>query len=276
MTSRDLASWDGASLHVEVSGTGPPVLVLHGFTGSIEAMYPLIGPLAAANTVVAVDLLGHGRSTAPAGADRYRADELYRDLDVVVDTLRLETLGLVGYSLGGRLALGYACGRPGRVSRLAVIGAGLGIEDEAARQARIQADEALAALVEEEGVTAFVERWMRRPLIAEQASQGSAAWVEARSRRLGLDPNGLTGMLRGFGRGAMPPLALQLSRLEAPVLAVVGAEDHKFRAEADRIAELAPDARVAVVAGAGHAPHLVQVEVTADLLLDFFAEVPAS
>jgi 2-succinyl-6-hydroxy-2,4-cyclohexadiene-1-carboxylate synthase len=276
MTSREVASWDGSPLHVEVSGTGPPVVVLHGFTGSIEAMRPLLRPLATAHTVVAVDLLGHGRSAAPADPNRYRESELHLDLDAVVGALDFGSYALAGYSLGGRLALGYACSRPSRVSQVAVIGAGLGFEDEAARRARVESDEALAALVEQEGVPVFVDHWMRQPLIAGQASPGSPGEIEARARRLALEPNGLTGMLRGFGQGVMPPLGPQLGGLEAPVLAVVGSEDHKFRAAANRIVELAPDARVAVVEGAGHAPHVEKATKTAHLLLTFFAGFPAS
>jgi 2-succinyl-6-hydroxy-2,4-cyclohexadiene-1-carboxylate synthase len=272
MTPYDLTSRDGETLHVEVSGAGSPVVLLHGFTGSIAAMGPLAHHLAAVHTVFAVDLLGHGLSSAPRDPDRYQANRLYRDLDEVTLALDLQAPSVVAYSLGARLALGYAGERPGAFSRIAVIGAGLGIEDADERKERAASDEAMAVLIEDVGMAAFVDSWMRQPLIADQAADGSEAWAEGRSRRLAQDPHGVTGMLRGFGKGVMPPFSDTLPALSTPTLAIVGADDAKFLPEAERIVDLVANGRLALVAGAGHAPHVTQTATTADVILTFLSE----
>jgi 2-succinyl-6-hydroxy-2,4-cyclohexadiene-1-carboxylate synthase len=272
MTSHRLESWDGVSLRVHVAGSGPAVVVLHGFTGSAGAMQTLSSQLATAqHTVISLDLLGHGESGAPRDQSRYTIGALERDLDAVLEQLELSAPALVGYSLGGRLALSYACSRPRRLSRVVAIGAALGIEDLDARRARAAQDEDLARSIEAEGVEAFVDHWMEHPLVADQATRGSAAWEEARARRLANSPAGLTGMLRGFGQGVMPALAPRLAELSVPVLFVVGGEDAKYLDEARRASDIAPHGRLAVVPDAGHAPHLAAPVATAALILGFLA-----
>lgn len=271
MTARRVESWDGVSLRAEVAGSGPSVVILHGFTGSAEAMQPLSSQLADTHTVISVDLLGHGDSGVPRDPTRYTSASLERDLDAVLEQLQVSAPALVGYSLGGRLALSYACSHPQGPSRVVAIGVGLGIEDPEARRARVAHDEDLARSIETGGVEAFVDHWMEQPLIADQATRGSASWEEARARRLAQSPDGLIGMLRGFGQGVMPALAPRLAELSQPVLFVVGSQDAKYLVEARRASEIAPQGRLAVVPGAGHAPHLMAPAATVTLIREFLA-----
>lgn len=274
MTALAISTPDGESLHVAVTGEGSPILVLHGFTGSSAAMAGVVESLSAVHTTVSVDLVGHGMSSVPADPHRYRAEHLMDDLEHVIAELGVERPGMVGYSMGGRLGLTFACSRPNRLSRLAIIGVGPGFSDERERAARATADEELARFIEEEGVGAFVERWMAHPLIADQAAEGTAAWEEARLRRLGQDPLGLTGMLRGFGQGKAPPLRSSLPRLKIPLLVVVGGEDALYRVPAEQVAALVPGAELAFIAGAGHATHLAAPGTTGARLTEFFGEGP--
>src|SRR5687767_7332142 len=115
---RDVDVGDGLHLHVVSSGSGSPVILLHGFTGSTATWNSLRIALETRFTVHAVDLPGHGRSGVPAEAQRYRLERFATDLATVLDTLRLERAALLGYSLGGRAALRFALDFPGRVSAL--------------------------------------------------------------------------------------------------------------------------------------------------------------
>jgi len=248
---------DGVLLHVERRGRGTPVLVLHGFTGSMQTMQGVADALAGEHTVLAVDLLGHGRSQSPADPDRYALRPTCADLVRVLEAQGEASAHVLGYSLGGRVALGLAALHPERVRSVVVIGAQPGLADPAARAERVRADAERARALEEEGLAAFVDTWMAQPLFASQRRRlGEAFWAAARRQRLANDPRGLAASLRGIGAGAQPPLHAELARTPVPALLAVGAADAKFRAIAEDTARRMARAEVAVIPDAGHACHL--------------------
>ena len=136
---------DGLRLHVRIQGKGDPLLLLHGFTGSVEAWgEEVFEGFAQANQVVAVDLPGHGASDLSPDPERYQVEEILRDLCQVLDAVSLEKARWIGYSMGGRIALAAAVLRPARVSSLILESASPGLEGEKEQRARRRADEALA------------------------------------------------------------------------------------------------------------------------------------
>jgi 2-succinyl-6-hydroxy-2,4-cyclohexadiene-1-carboxylate synthase len=174
---------------------------------------------------------------------------------VLHDLTRLapERFTLVGYSMGGRIALHFALAAGARVQRLVLIGSSPGLADPAERAARRAADEQLADEIERMSIEAFAERWAQTPVLAGQPPEVLAA---VHADRLRNDPLGLARALRGLGTGALSSLWDRLSAVEMPVTLVVGERDEKFAAIAERMASVLPDAEVVVVPGAGHAVHL--------------------
>lgn len=247
----------GAALHVEQRGAGRPVLLLHGFTGSVRTLDDVAeGLRAAGRSTIAVDLLGHGESDAPREAAAYTMDRCTAGLVHGLDAAGVERADVLGYSMGGRVALGLAVAQPQRVRSLVLIGASAGLADPAARAARRRTDDALADAIERDGVPRFVEQWLAQPLFASQTRLGPAFLAVARAQRLRNRAQGLAGSLRGMGTGAQPSLHAAIGALAVPMLLVVGAEDAKFRAIAETLAGCAPVARVAGIPDAGHAAHL--------------------
>lgn len=248
---------DGLHLAVGERGEGPPLLLLHGFTGSAEAWGErILSGLAREHRVLAVDLPGHGGSDAPTDPGRYRLEEVVRDLVDLLDRMGAPRARWVGYSMGGRVALGAAVLAPERVERLVLEGASPGLAGEEERRERRVSDEALAARIEAEGITRFVDGWMDLPMFATQWRLPIAVIEMERMRRLQNRAEGLAASLRGLGPGSQPPLWDRLPEVRAPVLVLTGAEDGKLTEVASRMARLLPDARHTVVAGAGHAVHL--------------------
>ena len=247
---------DGVRYHATRLGRGPAVLLLHGFTGSSATWASLQDALAGACDVVAVDLLGHGESDAPADPARYAAGRCARDLVDLLDALGLASAAVVGYSMGGRMALRLALDHPRRVRALVLESASPGIADAAERAARVAADAALADDIERDGVAAFVARWERLPLWASQAALSDDVRAALRAQRLRNDAHGLANSLRGAGAGAAPPVLDALGALRRPALLVAGALDARYAAHARAMAARMPAARVELVPGAGHAVHL--------------------
>jgi 2-succinyl-6-hydroxy-2,4-cyclohexadiene-1-carboxylate synthase len=167
---------------------------------------------------------------------------------------------LVGYSMGGRIALHAALREPDRIAALALIGVSAGVED---REERRRSDEALAAWMEQHTIEEVVERWEAQPVFA---SQSQALRERQRPGRLSHDPQLLAMLLRSAGQGAVEPVWDRLHELDCPVLLVAGQLDRRYAEAAHRMAERIPDARVRIVPGAGHAPQLEQPELVAQLL----------
>ena len=173
---------------------------------------------------------------------------------------------LVGYSLGGRLALRAALREPRRYGGVVTVGATAGIDEPVTRSARAEADERLASWMEAAAIEDIVAVWERQPLFADQ----SDTLVEAqRAGRLAQDPRQLASVLRTAGQGVLEPVWHALLTFELPVLAIAGARDEGYSAAARRIADTAPRARAAIVEDAGHAPQLQRPEAVARLLADF-------
>jgi 2-succinyl-6-hydroxy-2,4-cyclohexadiene-1-carboxylate synthase len=179
---------------------------------------------------------------------------------------------LVGYSLGGRLALRAALRSPESYRALVLVGTTAGIEEGPLRVARAEADEKLASWMEAMPMEDIVGLWERQPLFADQ----SDALVEAqRPGRLSQDPRSLALLLRTAGQGTLEPVWHELRSLELPLLAIAGARDDGYSRAAKRIASTAPNGRAAIVENAGHAPHLQRPDEVADLVTEFLdAELP--
>ena len=267
----------GVRLHAVVEGPeqGTPVLVLHGFTGSAESMEVVARALADRRRVARLELVGHGRSEAPDAVAPYAMEACVEQVAAAVAGLGLERPHLVGYSMGGRAALATAVAHPDLFRSATLVGATAGIEDAVARAERIAADEALADRIEAEGLEAFVDHWMALPIFASQSRLGEAFLARARAERLRQRPRGLANSLRGMGAGAQSPVFARLGACTPPVLLVVGGEDAKFRAIAERLVGTLPDARIAVLEGVGHAAHLEDAAGFGDRLRGFLAEVDA-
>jgi len=258
--------------HVEVDGHGPALLVLHGFTGSVRAWDEVRPALAAFARVIAIDLIGHGRSAAPTAPERYTLDWSTRDLAALLDALGLDRVNVLGYSMGGRAALHFAIHAPERLSRLILESASPGLEDDAERLVRATSDNALADRILGAGIEAFVAEWERQPLLLPAAHVPVAARAAQHQQRLDNSPLGLANSLRGMGTGQQTPLWSELGQVTQPVLLIVGAHDQRYRQIAERMQALLPRAELAVVPESGHTVHLDRPERFIQLVESAVAE----
>jgi 2-succinyl-6-hydroxy-2,4-cyclohexadiene-1-carboxylate synthase len=224
----------------------PTLVLLHGFTHTGASWDRVGAALAERYRPLAPDIRGHGSAS---GVEPVSLDAVIGDLE----SLAPPTFTLAGYSMGGRIALHLALARPDRVERLVLIGASPGLADPAERSARRVSDEQLADEIARSTIEAFAQRWAETPVLAGLPADVAAA---VHADRLRSPPAGLARALRGLGTGALPSLWDRLGELRTPVTLIVGERDEKFRGIATQMAGVWPDARVEVVAGAGHAVHL--------------------
>ena len=168
-----------------------------------------------------------------------------------------------GYSMGGRLCLRLALDRPDLVRGLVLLSASPGIADAAERAARRAADEALARELERDGVDAFLDRWLRQPLVSTLPEDAAGR----DDRRAGNTVATLTHALRALGPGTQEPLWDRLGGLEPPFVPAAGVLDEKYVDSAFAMAErVGPAVHPVLIGGAGHAAHLENPEGVASLL----------
>jgi 2-succinyl-6-hydroxy-2,4-cyclohexadiene-1-carboxylate synthase len=249
-------------------GSGPPLLLLHGFTGSRTAFAHVRERLTETASVVAVDLPGHGES--PFHEDTTFASTL-ASLLALLDALGLQQVDVVGYSLGARVALGLAVESSARVRRLVLESGSPGLRRRRDRGERRKQDEALAARIESDGVDAFVQSWEALPLFLGVRALPPEVQQALRLRRLAADAGGLALSLRRLGLGAQPNYWSALPRIRTPTLLLTGAKDAKFTALAHRMAAELPVVWGHVFAGVGHAPHLEVPEAWAKEVTGFLS-----
>ena len=239
------------------------VTLLHGFTLNGASWDELVAKMPTSWKWMAPDLRGHGSApTAPATMDDCAAD-----LVALWNHLGIERSHVVGYSMGGRLALHVAVRLPERTRSLLTIGAHAGLE-ERARAARRQADEALAERIERDGVESFVHHWESLPMFAGIKRRGPdfAAWLHG--LRMGNDANGLAASLRGMGAGAMEPLWDELEAIDLPCTFVAGEDDAPFMQAAARLHQSVTGSRLRRVPDSGHSVQFEQPDATASILAD--------
>jgi 2-succinyl-6-hydroxy-2,4-cyclohexadiene-1-carboxylate synthase len=246
---------------------------LHGFTGRAANWVPLFDAMALPGMrIIAIDVPGHGQSSAPGNAERYAMQ--YCQADILAVLAELGVLPgaaiLLGYSMGGRIALYTAFSHFFRALILESVSPGLA--DPVEREQRRRSDRVLAASIERDGIVTFVERWEQLPLFASQGSLPIETRQAQHRQRLSNRAQGLANSLRGVGTGEQPSLHDKLPSLAIPVLLIAGELDPKFCSIARQMEQQLPSATLHIVPGAGHVVHLEQPDLFTQLVRQFCAQ----
>lgn len=242
--------------HYETTGarTNPALVLLHGFMGSLQDWKEEIIPVLSKDYFcIALDLPGHGK-TETERKDEYRMDRCAANITALMDILSVSQAHIVGYSMGGRLALYMAVHFSGRVGRVVIESGSPGLRSEADRRARMEQDGKLKEKIRGMSMERFLEDWYQQPLFATM-DKASARYKSMVQRRLRNDPQRLGLSLEYMGTGVQPSLWDKLDKIRSPLLLMTGEHDEKFRQVASEMAGLCPTATLAVVRGAGHCVH---------------------
>lgn len=212
----------------DVRGEGEVLLLLHGFTGSKDTWNDFVPHWSKGNKVISVDLIGHGQTESPPDYSRYEMEKVAEDMIALLDFLQVEKAHILGYSLGGRLAIAIAALYPERLHSLILESTTAGIQSEEEREKRRQQDFSLADKIEKKGMESFVQYWENIPLFATQKKLPLAVRERIREERLRQNELGLGNSLRGMGTGAQLSYWEQLKHFSCPVFILYGEMDKKF------------------------------------------------
>lgn len=260
--------------YYELRGEGDVLLLLHGFTGSAQNWQPHTAVFSQQYQTLTIDILGHGRSASPTDITPYRMENVAADIIILLDQLKIDQAHLLGYSMGGRLALYLALHYPKRFRTLILESASPGLETAVSQQERIKKDNSLADWIEENGIDAFVNRWEQLPLWNSQEQLSEEQRFTLRQQRLQNNLTGLANSLRGMGTGQQPNLWPQLSSLTIPTLLLAGEHDSKFVSINQQMVSQMPNTQLKIIPQAGHTVHLEQSSPFQQTILQFLQETP--
>lgn len=247
-------SLDGHRWHYHTWGSphNPLLLLLHGFTGSSASWAELGQRWSTHHYVVAPDLPGHGQTPASANPQAISLAETARRLSLLLNHLSRDKAAVLGYSMGGRLALHMGIRNGKQISKLILESASPGLSQPLERQMRQQHDRDLAKAIESRGLEWFITYWADLPLFESQP-----AWLRRseNSIRASQSSFGLAQSLRGAGTGEQDSLWDALSMLHMPVFLITGALDTKFSTIAQEMTRHSPRLTWMQVENTGHNVH---------------------
>lgn len=236
-----------------IDGRGEVLVLFHGFTSAQTTWDNIYDELITEYQVLTIDLPGHGETQVQA--DKTMKD-FSDDFNALLESLKITKIHLLGYSMGGRIALSFANYYPEKINSLILESASPGIADPVERQKRKEADKALAEKILIEGVDVFVDYWENLSLFDTQKNLPLATQTKVREERLNQTKWGLSMSLVFMGTGAQPSWWDSLETVSYPVTLIVGEYDLKFIETNKQMNELYINANLYTIKEAGHCVHL--------------------
>jgi pimeloyl-ACP methyl ester carboxylesterase len=270
-----IATDDGVGLAVEVVGTGPGLMLVHGFGGAKEDFADHVPTLARDNTVVIFDHRGHGASDKPDDPGAYSLERLGTDVLQVADGAGLESFRLLGHSMGGMVSRKVALRASDRVDALIMMDTSAGpipgfdnsLIEVAADVALTQGKDALKELLDLAdplSSPAYERVLAERPGYQEFQDRKwadlSAVMWGAMARELAQQSDDLAAMAASLAR---------------PLLIVVGEQDKPFVKASRSMAEAIPGAKLVIISDAGHSPQFENPDAWIDAMTTFLSSLPA-
>lgn len=264
--------------------TNPALIFIHGFLGDSGDWDAVTLRLKDSFYCVSVDLPGHGGSEAPdsspfcecanqAQVDEPRAGRESTWIEAMTRLLEKNESpawpsvwkALIGYSMGGRLAMQLALSRPGFFQGLVLESASAGIPDESDRRRRLEADAGLARELRTVPLREFLEKWYRQTMFGPIPSLEKL--LDERSRQ---DPAGLASAMEWLSVGRQPDFSGALSGAwKKPLLCLAGSLDPKYERGMRDLASAVPGARFHLEVGSGHNVHRHAPQAFAARLSEF-------
>lgn len=264
---------DGVEYYYEIVGSGPPLLLLHGFTGDYRTWLPFVKYWKESYQLIMIDILGHGKSDSPSDQNRYDIKSVAADLAFFLEQLNIEKAHVLGYSMGGRLALTFSILYPEKVASLILESSSPGLQLAEEKKARIQQDEKLANMILDQGLEEFVHYWEDIPLFSSQKLLEAKVQEQIRIHRLEQNPIGLANSLKGMGTGKQPSWWPELSDIKKPLLLLCGELDTKFCQLNGNMKDYAPHAQLHMFLEAGHAIHVEKPDYFGTIVKKFIDNV---
>ena len=246
---------DGIKLYYEVHGSGPALLLTHGYSSTSAMWEGQVDALSKRHRLVLWDMRGHGQSDYPDDPSAYSEAHTVADMAALLDELGEPQAIVGGLSLGGYMSLAFYRVHPKRVRALLIIDTGPGFRKDEARAAWNRRAHDTGERFEREGLDVLKSASRERSTVRHR------------------DASGLALAARGMLTQRDARVIESLPDIKVPTLVVVGAEDAPFLAASEYMATKVPGARKVVIPAAGHAVNIDQPQAFIDAVLPFLEDV---
>ena len=246
---------DGVELYYEVHGSGPPVLLTHGYSASADMWAGQTAPFSEKYKLITWDMRGHGRTDYPEDLAAYSEAETVADMAAILDAVGARKAVIGGLSLGGYMSLAFHLAHPERTEALLIIDTGPGYKSDEPRQGWNATAIRRAENFEKNGLP--------------PAGSGGAETRAAPHR----NAIGLAKAARGMLTQHDARVISSLPDIAVPSLVLVGANDQPFLAASDYMAAKIPGAKKVVLPDAGHAANIDQPAAFNAAVLGFLADL---
>src|SRR2546421_5574725 len=247
---------DGVKLHYEVHGSGPALLLTHGYSSTSAMWRGQIEALSQHHQLVLWDMRGHGQSDYPDDPAAYSEALTVADMSALLDEIGAESAIVGGLSLGGYMSLAFYRAYPERVRALLIIDTGPGFKKDGARDAWNKRAHETGDRFEREGLAVLQSLSRERSSVSHR------------------DASGLARAARGMLAQRDARVIESLPGITVPTLVVVGADDAPFLAASDYMAGKIPGAKKVVIPAAGHAVNIDQPQAFVEAVLPFLENLP--
>ncbi len=258
--------------YLEGNSRLPAILFLHGFMGDRFEFKSVISDLSKQFYCIAINLLGHGQTKAidhkTEQDDDYTIQSTANFIVKFLDVLHVERCFLVGYSMGGRLALYLAIHFPQYFDKVVLESASAGLQTDTARSDRLVKDQQLATKLVNSDFCTFLENWYQQPIFANLRSHPNFA--QMLEQRLNNSSVQLAKSLRNLSTGKQPSLWEKLSENEIPLLLIAGELDLKFVQINQQMQQRCPASKLEIIPNCGHNTHFENPDLFVQKLQDFF------
>lgn len=249
-------------MHYVEAGQGSPLLLLHGVGGSHEMWLSIIPELAKSYRVIAADHRGHGASDKPGGS--YTINLFCADWLALMDALKVDRAHFLGLSMGGAIAMRLALEHPGRVRSLVLVDTWAFPHPDFLALLRQR-----LAMLAAGDLAAYAEVAVPQVYSPAFIAANPQVMAEYRTRVAKLNPDSVRGAVDACITHDMRG---KLGEIQAPTLVVVGSEDRLTPAfHSEYLARSIPKARLAIIDGSGHIPHLERPREFLRIVTEFLA-----
>jgi pimeloyl-ACP methyl ester carboxylesterase len=261
---------DVVAANVKVEGSGPTIVLIHGFGAAIDWWDEIAPQLATDHRVIRIDLIGHGGTAAPDSG--YSIERQAQLVSSILDKLAVDRFTVVGHSMGGEVATALAEMKPERVERMVLIDS-----PPIAATTFTLLTKAYFAPVLGEFLSRFpIERAMRRGL-----EQGFAPGFPVPERFVA-DLRQLTyTAMRGahdesedLRKAKAPYERIAALKPLPPLVVIFGNQDAIVPPDDAKLFEQVPGARVVMIEGAGHSPMVESPAKTLEAIRSFLSAAP--
>lgn len=239
------------------------IVLIHGFLGNCTDWELLMPNLPQSLFYLAIQLPGHSGPDSSSKIPTFQG--LCQNIHTLLQKLNIAQIQLVGYSMGGRVALGFLAQHPHYVTAIALLSASLGIQEAHEKQTRALADHKLAESIKHQSMETFVQTWYRLPLFGQLRHHPH--FSEFIRKRLAQNSASIAEALRQFSVSQHPYFGKAIASV--PCLYIAGSLDQKYSQQAQKILALNPQAHCHILAHCGHAVHIENPQKVGEILGEF-------